>query len=188
MFEKCHKCVRGLKCQGDYVTLKSGYWWEWRNETQKDRYQDFIANLMTSSPALDAESVQYPFPIPTPYRCPRKVSCKGSLDSPCEKGYEGPLCEVCSTGYYKQLQTCTKCPSKKWIIGQLLIIAAIAFILTAVLVLSSKRNKGEGEKPSLVDMFFSKLKIIIGFYQVTHGLLQAFSYVKWPGSLQVIAK
>ena len=37
-------------------------------------------------------------------------------------------------------------------------------------------------------MLFSKLKIVIGFYQVTHGLLQAFSYIKWPGSLQVIAK
>lgn len=29
---------------------------------------------------------------------------------------------------------------------------------------------------------------MIGFYQVTHGLLQAFSYIKWPDSLQVIAK
>ncbi|XP_078377181.1 uncharacterized protein LOC144660438 [Oculina patagonica] len=188
MFEKCLKCVRGLKCQDDHVSLKSGYWWEWRNKTRKDRYRDFIANLMTSPPALDAESVRYPFPIPTPYRCSVEDSCKGGLDSPCENGYEGPLCEVCSAGYYKQLQTCIKCPSKKWIIGQLSIIAAIAFILIAVLVLSSKRNKGKGEKHSLIDMFFSKLKIIIGFYQVTHGLIQAFSYVKWPGSLQVIAK
>ena len=41
---------------------------------------------------------------------------------------------------------------------------------------------------TLIDMFFSKLKIVVGFYQVTHGLLQAFSYIKWPGSLQAIAK
>jgi len=37
-------------------------------------------------------------------------------------------------------------------------------------------------------MLFSKLKIVIGFYQVTNGLLEAFSYIKWPGSLEVIAK
>ena len=39
-----------------------------------------------------------------------------------------------------------------------------------------------------MDMFFSKLKIVIGFYQVTYGLLDAFSYIKWPGSLETIAK
>ncbi len=188
MFEKCHKCPRGLKCKDDFVSLKSGYWWEWRNKAHKDRYRDFIANLMTSSPALDAASVQFPFPIPTSYKCPIEESCKGGLDSPCENGYEGPLCAVCSAGYHKQLQTCIQCPSKKWIVGQLLIIGAFILVLTVVVVWSSKRNKKEGGKRPLIDIFFSKLKIIIGFYQVTHGLLQAFSYVKWPGSLQVIAK
>ena len=188
MFEKCHKCVGGLTCRDDYATLKSGYWWEWRNKTHRDRYRHFIANLLTFSPALDASSVQYPFPIPTPYRCPEEDSCKGSLDSPCENGYEGPLCQVCSSGYYKQLQTCIQCPSKKWIVGRLSIIAAITIIITAVLLWTTKKKKAKREKSSIIDMFFSKLKIVIGFYQVTHGLLQAFSYVKWPGSLQAIAK
>ena len=188
MFEKCRKCVTGLKCQDDYVSLKSGYWWEWRNNTHKDRYNDFIANLMTSSPALDSASVQYPFPIPTPYKCPREKSCKGGLDSKCENGYKGPLCQVCASQYYKQLQMCIQCPSKKWIVGQLLIIAAILFILTVVLLWTSKKSKNEGGNHSLIDKFFSKLKIVIGFYQVTQGLLQAFSYIEWPGSLQAIAK
>ena len=40
----------------------------------------------------------------------------------------------------------------------------------------------------LIDRFFSKLKIVIGFYQVTYGLLEMFSYVKWPDSLEGIAK
>ena len=188
MLEKCHKCVGGLKCRDDYASLKSGYWWEWRNKTYKDRYRDFIANLLASPPALDASSVQFPFPIPTPYRCPREESCKGGLDSPCENGYEGPLCHVCSSGYHKHLEACIQCPSKKWIVGQLSIIAAIAIIITLVSLWTSKRRKRKGWKYSLVDLLFSKLKILIGFYQVTHGLLQAFSYIKWPGSLQVIAK
>ena len=188
MFEKCHKCVGGLKCRDDYASLKSGYWWEWRNKTYKDRYRHFIANLMVFPPALDANSVKYSFPIPTPYRCPREESCRGGLDSPCENGYRGPLCHVCSSGYYKQLQNCLKCPSKKWIVGQLSIIAAIAIIISAALLWTSRRKKRNGAKYPLVDMLFSKLKIVIGFYQVTHGLLQAFSYIKWPGSLQAIAK
>ena len=188
MFEKCHKCAGGLECRDDYASLKSGYWWEWRNKTLEDRYRHFIANLLAISPALDASSVQYSFPIPTPYRCPREESCKGGLDSSCENGYEGPLCQVCSSGYYKQLQTCVHCPSKKWMGGQLSIIAAIVIIVTVILLRTRRRKNRKGEKFSLIDMFFSKLKIVIGFYQVTHGLLQAFSYIKWPGSLQVIAK
>ena len=188
MFEKCQKCVGGLKCSDDYASLRPGYWWEWRNKTHIDRYRRFIANLLAVSPALNASIVQYPFPIPTPYRCPREESCHGGLNSPCKTGYEGPLCHVCSSGYYKQFQTCVGCPSKKWMVGQLSIIAAVAVIITAVLLWTSKKKKRKGEECPLIDMFFSKLKIVIGFYQVTHGLLEAFSYIKWPGSLQVIAK
>ena len=188
MFEKCHKCVGGLSCGDDYSSLKSGYWWEWRNKTYKDRYRRFIANLLSLSPALDASSVQFPFPIPTPYRCPREESCAGGLDSPCVNGYEGPLCQVCSSGYYKQFQACMPCPSKKWIVGQISIIAAFATIITLASLWTSKKKKRAGGKYSVIDTFFSKLKIVIGFYQVTHGILEAFSYIKWPGSLQVIAK
>ncbi|KAL9966620.1 hypothetical protein ACROYT_G024723 [Oculina patagonica] len=189
MFDKCHKCGQGgLECQDDYASLRAGYWWEWRNVSHTDRYRDFIANLLTSSPALDASSVQYPFPIPTPYKCPREKSCRGGLDSPCEKGYKGPLCEVCGAGYYKQLQTCTKCSSKRWMVGQLSIITAIVVIIIVVLVWINRRHSKTGEHRPLTDMFLSKLKIVIGFYQVTYGLLETFSYIKWPGSLEVIAK
>ena len=143
---------------------------------------------MESLPSLDASSVQYPFPLPMPYKCPREESCNGGLDSPCESGYEGPLCEVCSSGCYKQLQRCEQCPSKKWIVGQLSIIAIIALIIIIASPLIARRMKKGARKRPLVDTLFSKLKIVIGFYQVTYGLLQAFSYIKWPGTLQVIAQ
>ncbi|KAL9977407.1 hypothetical protein ACROYT_G014804 [Oculina patagonica] len=189
MFEGCFKCGQGgLKCQDDYASLKSGHWWEWRNKTYKDRYDLYIKNLMASSPALDAFHVQYPYPIPTPYMCPAEESCKGGLDSLCENGYEGPLCSVCSSGYYKQFKLCTRCPSKKWIVGQLSIILAIVLIIIAVLVWSSRRNIKKEEERFLTDKFFSKVKIVIGFYQVTYGLLDVFSYIEWPGSLETIAK
>ena len=188
MFKECFKCAQGgLKCQDDYASLKSGHWWEWRNKTYQDRYKLYIGNLLASSPALDTFNVQYPYPIPMPYKCPTEESCKGGLDSACEDGYEGPLCSVCSLGYYKQLKLCTRCPSKKWIVAQLSIIVIIVLIIIAVLVWTSRRNKKK-EDHLLIDKFFSKVKIIIGFYQVTYGLLEVFSYIKWPGSLEVIAK
>ena len=189
MFNECHKCKEGLECKDDYAFLRSGYWWRWRNKTFKDRYRYFIKNLLTPLPALGEDDVQYTDPIPTPYRCPIEDSCKGGLDSSCMTGYKGPLCSVCSLGYYKQLQVCKRCPSKTWIAGQLSIIGVIILIITAVSVWTSKRNnkKTEGER-SLIDTFLSKVKIAIGFYQVTYGLLEAFSYIKWPGSLQVIGK
>ncbi|XP_078344108.1 uncharacterized protein LOC144629772 [Oculina patagonica] len=189
MFDKCHKCgIGGLECRDDYALLKSGYWWEWRNETHKDRYKYFIKNLLAPSPALDVFSIEYPYPIPTSYRCPIGGSCEGGLDSPCGKGYEGQLCGVCSSGHHKQLQTCKQCPSKRWMVGQLLIIASVVLIIGIIVVWTSKKKVGKNRGHSVIDMFFSKLKIVIGFYQVTYGLLEAFRYIKWPDSLQVIGK
>ena len=187
MFKECRKCEEGLKCKDGYSSLKTGYWWRWRNKTSKDRYRYFINNLLTSLPALGNDDVQYSDPIPTPYRCPIEDSCKGGLDSSCNTGYKGPLCSVCSLGYYKQLQICKRCPSKTWIAGQLSIIGVILLLIIAVSLWTSKRKKtkNEGER-SLIDTFLSKVKIAIGFYQVTYGLLEAFSYIKWPDSLQVI--
>lgn len=189
MFEKCHKCIRGMTCKDDYMSLQSGYWWEWRHETYKDRYKKFKTNLLASLPALGIDDVQYPHPIPTAYKCPRQESCLGGLDSPCASGYEGPLCAVCRSGYYKQLQSCKQCPLKKWIIGQLSVVGAILLAILAGLVWSTSKGKAkkDRERP-LIDKFFSKLKIVIGFYQVTSGVLQAFSYIKWPDSLEVIAE
>lgn len=189
MFAECHKCGRGgLSCRDDYAYLKSGHWWQWRNETFKDLYKNFIKNLLASSPALDNFSTQYPFPIPTPYRCPVEEACNGGLDSTCKNGYKGPVCGVCSSGYYKQLQDCAQCPSRKWIAGQLMIVAAILLATVALLVWKSQRKTKKERGGNLTDTFFSKVKIVIGFYQVTYGLLEAFSYITWPGSLKKIAK
>ena len=189
MFDKCEKCEQGLQCQDDYASLKSGYWWRWRNKTRKDLYMVFIANLLTSSPQLGENDVQYPYPLPTPYRCPEERSCKGGMDSSCNNGYNGPLCSVCTKGHYKQLHQCKQCPSKAWIAGQLSIVGVIFLIIITLCIWppKGKDNQDEGEH-SVIDSFLSKIKIAIGFYQVTYGLLEAFSYVEWPDSMQVISK
>ena len=157
--------------------------------SHKRRYILFINNLMTHLPALGKDDIQYPYSIPTPYKCPMENSCKGGLDSLCEEGFKGPLCAVCTSGYYKQMQTCARCPSKKWIVGQLSIIALIFLVIIVVSVWASKRNKRKAVAGrSAIDIFLAKLKIVIGFYQVTYGLMEAFLYIKWPDSLQVIGK
>ena len=188
MFKECFKCGQGgLKCQDDYASLKQGHWWEWRNETHKSRYQVFVQNLLASSPKFDVFHVEYPYSLPTPHRCPLKDSCKGGLDSQCENGYEGPLCSVCSSGYYKQLKICTRCPSKKWIVGRFSIIVVILLFIIATLKWAERRKIKKKEERLLIDKFFSKAKIVIGLYQVTYGVLEVFSYIQWPGSLEVIA-
>lgn len=73
---------RWTEMQDDYATLKCGHWWQWRNETHKKRYKIFIENLLAASPKLDAFHLEYPNPLPTPYKCPAEESCKGGLDSP----------------------------------------------------------------------------------------------------------
>ena len=183
------ECGREFQCKNEYASLKPGYWWRWRNKTRRDRYSVFITNLLSPWPAVGEDDVQYPYPLPIPYKCPRKESCEGGLDSTCKEGYSGPLCSVCTQGYYKQLHQCKRCPSRAWIVGQLSIIAAVFFIITAVCIWTNKRkSKKDEEVLSLIDTFLSKVKIAIGFYQVTHGLLEAFSYVEWPASMRVISK
>lgn len=189
MFGECVKCGQGgLRCQDDYASLNAGYWWDWRNSTHGFRYKGFIRNLLAPLPALGSYDVKYPYPIPIPYMCPRKKSCKGGLDSLCDNGYEGPLCAVCSRGYYKQFQVCKHCPSKPWMIGQLSILGVVSMTIVGILVLISRRKTKMDKGRHFVDTFLSKLKIVIGFYQVTNGLLEAFSFIKWPDSLEVIGR
>ena len=106
MFDQCRKCSQGLICQEEFATLRPGYWWRWRNTTRKDRYQVFIANLLSKS-VVDKRNVHFPHLLPSPYKCPDERSCKGGLDSSCEEGYSGPLCSVCTKGHYKQAHQCT---------------------------------------------------------------------------------
>ena len=189
MFKGCEPCEKdGLKCENDYATLKPGYWWKWYNDIYKSYYRNFTLNLLAPNPSFYSDVVEYSFTMPLPHECPRKESCLGGLDSSCEEGYEGPLCEVCSHGYYKRLQSCKKCPSKAWMAGQLTITIVLLLILVIVVVWTSIKKNKESRKRPLVDTILARLKIIIGFYQVTYGLLEAFSFIEWPGSLSAIAR
>ena len=73
-------------------------------------------------------------------------------------------------------------------IGQFSILAAVIVIVSFAVVWTSKNKSKKGEGRSTLDLILGRLKIIIGFYQVTFGFLDAFSYIKWPDSLIIIGK
>ena len=189
MFKACHRCDKeGWKCENDHVTLEKGYWWKWYNDSVKGLYKNYTLNLLSSKPSFYSNRVEYPFPLPKPHECPRNESCLGGLDSECNTGYEGPLCEVCRHDYYKRFQTCTKCPTKTWMAGQLTITFVLLLLLVVVVVWTSIKKNNENRERALVDIILARLKIVIGFYQVTFGLLDAFTFIKWPVSLAAVAK
>ena len=190
MFSSCEPCANydGFKCENDSFSFQPEYWWKWENETNKEYFKSFREALKKNSPVEKNSIFEYPYPLPQPHRCPRPESCLGGIDSNCSQGYEGPLCDVCRHGYYKQLKTCRECPSKNWMIGQLCLIAAAIFVITVVVVWRSKKQMKKKKGRSLGDLVLSKMKIVIGFYQVTFGAIEAFAFIKWPESLTFIGK
>ena len=190
MFNSCEPCAKyvGFKCENDSFSLQPEYWWKWENATNKKYFISFREALTNDLPVELNFIFEYPYPFPQAHKCPRPESCLGGMDSNCSQGYEGPLCNVCQQGYYKQLKTCSKCPSKNWMIAQLCLIAAASFVVTVVVVWRSKKQIKKKKGPSLGDLILSKMKIVIGFYQVTFGVIEAFAFIKWPESLTFIGK
>ena len=195
MFGNCTPCEKngGLRCLDDFANLTAGFWWRWKDETRLELYRNFSKNVKNFSftPELhkaNESGIEYPYTIPQPYRCPMIEACKGGLNSSCEVGYEGPLCAVCSDGYYKKLKKCKLCPTKGWMIGQLVIIGALVILLVVLVVWRSKKKNEEDAGRSFLDKVLGQIKVVIGFYQVLFGVMEAFSYIKWPGSLSVIGE
>ena len=188
-FGPCEECPStGLNCVDESVSLKQGYYWQWDSEINKRAYEAFAQNLKIESDSYWRNTSSYNGTLPKPYQCPRAKSCEGGLESKCAKGYTGPLCEVCEGNYYKRVLACKLCPSGTWIIVQLSLLSVAVLVLIVILIWSGRRRKNNdksGKRP-MVDILLARLKIVIGFYQVTSGIIEGFVYVKWPSSLSII--
>ena len=188
-FGPCEKCAStGLNCVDESVSLKQGFYWHWNSEINKHAYEAFSQNLKIESDSYWRNTSSYNGTLPKPYQCPRAKSCEGGLESKCAKGYTGPLCEVCVGNYYKRVLACKLCPSGTWVIVQLSLLGVAVLVLIIILIWSGRRRKNgdnSGKRP-MVDILLARLKIVIGFYQVTSGIIEGFAYVKWPSSLAVI--
>ena len=159
LFEDCKPCDQpGLQCVHDFATLRSGYWWKWRNETDKMIYKTFTEGLKnagvtpvvrTKNVASEGSYIEYPYSLPQPQKCPREKSCIGGLVSLCAVGFEGPLCEICSKGFHKQLKSCNKYPTKKWMIGQLSVLATVILVIIVIVVWTSRKKRQEKRRAFL---------------------------------------
>ena len=82
---------------------------------------------------------------------------------------------------------CRSCPSTTWIIGQSVLCFSALGIVFAFLWWSGKR-KAKNSNRNVRDVFLSNMKIVIGFVQVTAGIMDAFAFVKWPAYLAEIGR
>ena len=185
-FGPCVSCPpEGLHCVNESVSLKKGYYWQWNSDKGRLAYRAFANNLKIENDSYSRNTSAYERTLPKPYQCPRVESCQGGLESKCATGYTGPLCEVCEDGFYKRVLACKSCPSGTWVIAQLCLVGLVVLILIAILIWSGRRKKTKEKRP-MIDILLARLKIVIGFYQVTSGIVEAFVYVKWPSSLSMI--
>ena len=180
----CVVCPRGYDCVNGTVTLSRGFYWRWSHYHTKQMYAEFKDNLKITDNSFNLTLTKFSTFLPTPYACPVAESCLGGMDSTCSQGYEGPLCGLCTPGYFKLLTKCQRCPSLPWIAVQFVIVFVIVF-LVAFLTLRDK-TKDKNAQRSLADTLLARFKIVISFYQVTSGTLNAFSYVEWPEAITSI--
>ena len=178
-FGPCNKCPSvGLTCENETVTLTKGFFWQWESPESRALYKKFIKELQVQSTAYDPNHTKYELFFPRVYACPVTSSCQGGMQSLCSKGYEGPLCAVCSNGYYQIVSRCQKCPKFRWLIGQIILAVFLLSMIMLPLIIGKNMRNSSGR--SVTDIVLARFKIFIGFYQVTSGTLDAFSYVEWP--------
>ena len=181
-FGPCFQCYSvGLICGNETVDLKSGFYWKWESQESGQLYGKFKEQLRIQKSNYDKELRRFNHSFPKVYACPVASACQGGMESACSDGYEGPLCAVCSNGYYRMISTCRKCPSIKWLIGQIS-LAGVFVLLVILPLIYGKRMRGTSGR-SLTDIVVARLKIFISFYQVTSTTFDAFSYVEWPNTL-----
>ena len=61
----------------------------------------------------------------------------------------------------------------------------IIIVVLAASIFLGKRRKCASSR-TVTDLILARLKIVIGFYQVTSGTLNTFSYVEWPSALLTV--
>lgn len=145
---------------------------------------NFTRHLPEESKDFSVEYSKYEGNLPIAIACPIQVACKGGIRSQCSKGRTGNLCNACSEGYYKSVTSaCLKC-SPWWIIGQLVTIVAVTLFVTGVVF---RREKSKRDRRSNFDLILARVKIIIGFYQVTSSMIESLSFEKWPEELSQLA-
>ncbi|KAJ8048350.1 Leucine-rich repeat-containing protein 15 [Holothuria leucospilota] len=198
-FGPCELCLdEGLNCtHQEFKSLLPGYYWNWTFPSANIvEYVHFVENLQNESRFYDKAYVNYSGEIPKVHKCQRPDNCPnnggGNLErvaGTCEDGYRGWLCSKCKTGHYSVLNSCIPCPHKVWLFIEPLGIIGLCVLFCSVVLWQYKREKKErliGR--SVMDVIVSRLKIVLGFYQVVGGFFASMHGVNWTGALQLIGE
>ena len=184
-FGPCSICTKGYECMNETIDLAPGFFWVWLNKESQQQYEAFKDELMKTNAKYKIKA--FDGNIPNAYACPITDSCLGRRYSECSQGYQGPLCAICGKGYFKVLTKCRECPTLPWIIGQIT-MASLGMAILVVIVLWEKKKDPNNPSRTLTDIFLARLKIVIGFYQVSSATFDSFSYIRWPGLVVTIMK
>ncbi|XP_071851326.1 uncharacterized protein [Apostichopus japonicus] len=192
-FGECFLCIAdGLNCSEDYISILPGFYWNWSfPKTKPDQYLKFVQNLETKTDDYDNTTMQYGYSMPFVYRCPRSRSCDNKDGLPmygidnCAAGYTGWMCSKCRSGYYSVLSSCHPCPSKLWVLVVFLFVVLSCVALLSFIVW--KKNKISNQR-TMIDKLSSRIKIVLGFYQVIGDLFETFHNVQWQGPLLIFGE
>ncbi|XP_071852196.1 uncharacterized protein [Apostichopus japonicus] len=196
-FEKCSVCLEeGLDCSQDYKALSHGYYWNWTfPNASLMEYSNFVLNLQTENVHYDQSSVEYQQLIPRVFACSRPENCvnKNShevdgIAGSCAVGYRGWLCSKCVRGYYSVLGFCLPCPNIVWVCFEIGMTVCIFIIFLVFVIVKSKKQNRSEEGRTIADIVSSRVKIVLGFYQVIGELFEAFHSVSWAGVLHYVGE
>ncbi|XP_020604988.1 putative leucine-rich repeat-containing protein DDB_G0281931 [Orbicella faveolata] len=181
-FGACSACpAYGFVCENDTAILAPNYFWKWSDQTLKERYGSFVNNIHTFGPEYNNTFSTFTASLPKPIKCPHANSCKGGINSECQKGYKGILCASCTNGFYFRFNNCLKCPRLTvTIISSILLV--VLFVAVFLMVLWGDSKQTENDR-TIADIIMSCFKIVIGFYQVIAGIFSALTRVRWPVAL-----
>lgn len=198
-FKSCELCQEeGLNCTfHEYKALLPGYYWNWSFPTANlDEYQSFAKNLEDESRFYENQFINYSKEIPKIYKCPRSASCvnhmsytsKG-ISGSCGYGYTGWLCSKCKEGFFMVLNTCVVCPEKMWLIAEVFLVLILCLLFYLFALWQYKREQRlNANQRTILDTIVSRVKIILGCYQVVGEFFESLHDVSWAGGLQVIGE
>ncbi|KAJ8041904.1 Insulin-like growth factor-binding protein complex acid labile subunit [Holothuria leucospilota] len=187
-FGKCFPCPNeGISCANDTASIAPGYFWKWNSEDFK-AYEKYVININTRSDEYNRASKVYNGPLPMAHKCLIPHNCVNngnSLAGNCKEGYQGWLCSVCAEGYFQLFQLCHRCNSFWTLLGEILLFlfvtALFLWFIISPFVRRSRVAKMSRDRSS-GDVVMSRVKILIGFYQVVDSYWHMLSFHE-PSSL-----
>ncbi|KAJ8035733.1 Leucine-rich repeat-containing protein 15 [Holothuria leucospilota] len=188
----CSICLEedGLDCSHDFKLLRPGYFWSWDFPSANlSNYRKFVQNLQKEERNLSSY-VKYIEQIPRVFPCQRSKSCPNNndiIEGQCADGYKGWLCSNCQSEYYSVLNTCVPCPRKEILILEIGLFLSVCVFVCYLFSWQIRKDANRHSKQrSLVDIVISRVKILLGFYQVVGEIFSSLHEINWTGPLVLI--